>query len=35
MNNAVSIVARIGGTILILVILNVVSYFMDCGFVFY
>jgi len=35
MNNAVSIIARIGGTILILVIINAVSYFMDCGYVFY
>lgn len=35
MNNAVSIIARIAGTIFLLVIVNVVSYFMDCGYVFY
>ena len=35
MNNAGSIAARVGGTILMLVVLNAVSYFMNCGFVFY
>jgi hypothetical protein len=35
MDNAGGFAARIGGTIVLLVVLNAVSYFMDCGFFFY
>ena len=35
MNNAAGLALRVGGTILLLIVVNAVSYFMDCGFFFY